>query len=533
MATGLTPRSALLALALIAAWAQAAARPEAPPSDAVPKGQTIGTASMLLQQKLNCSRYADGLKIAEEWLLRFPGSADLAFGRALCLMGLFRNDEAVLALATLAAAHPERPDFKLELGEAQSCDGDQEAALRTWKSLFDNPSVAERAYSMSVKVLLALGREDEAAKLIDEGIGKSPSGGAELMRLKLDLVPKASGGLPMLEKLIAIDPQNATTYEALMPLYKAGGGRPLFEAVWPADGEVVIPLERTSSPRPGNSMELNVTMGGSTTTSSFSSPVLTTNVSFNGSLPEKAMLDSGSPVVFLSPGLATKLALKPLSVVKYRGLGNAGILESSWVLLESLQAGPVIFRQVPAIVSSSKTGVWGDFSAIIPISLFRHKALLYDPSGPSLKIMASGTDPRQAAGEGGSELRTAWFKGCPFVIGSVQGLPRVFCLLDTGTFSTFLVPEVVPGLYSRPDSLDMRGLSRSTGASGDFEPMVARHIRLCLGDRCTILAMVRISPLPMPYGVPCAGIIGRNILDQYLVFLDYESNRAYIRRREK
>ncbi len=524
---------AWLLFALVLAAAPVIARPEAPQPAITPRGPSLGTTSMLLQQKLNSEKYAEGLKIAEEGLLRFPESADLAYGRALCLMGLFRYDEAAAALAPLAAAHTERPDFKLELGEAQSCEGDQEAALKTWEPLFTDPAVAERAYSTSVQVLVALGREDEARKLIDEGIAMFPTGGAELMRFKLDLARKASSGVPLLERLLVLDPQNASTYEALMPLYRAGGDRPLYEATWPPSGETEIPLERTSNPRPGGSIELNITMGGSTTTSSFSSPVLTANVSFNDSPPEKTMLDSGSPVVFLSPSLAASLALKPLSLIKYRGLGNAGVLESSWVLLESLQAGPVTFHQVPAIISSSETGVWGDFSAIIPLSLFKHKALLYDPSGPSLKIMASGTDPRKAAGEGGSELQTAWFKGCPFIVGSVQALPRVFCLLDTGTFSTFLIPEVVPGLYGRPDSLDLRSMRKSTGASGDFEPMVARQIRLCLGDRCTVLAMVRVSPLPMRYGVPCAGIIGRNILDQYLVFLDYDSNRAYFKRREK
>ncbi len=63
--------------------------------------------------------------------------------------------------------------------------------------------------------------------------------------------------------------------------------------------------------------------------------------------------------------------------------------------------------------------------------------------------------------------------------------------------------------------------------------MIARQVRLCLGERCTTLSVIQVTPIPLQYGVPCAGIIGRNILDQYMVFLDYGSNRACFKRREK
>jgi hypothetical protein len=473
------------------------------------------------------------LKIAEEGLASFPGDPNLIYGKALCLIGLFRNREALQELAPLAQSHPERPDFALTFGRAQFYAGDDLAAMRTWSELFGSPSVAEEAYSLSVWALLASGQEDKARGLIEDARTRLPKASAELMRYGLDLVHKASEGLPLLAELVTIDPQNASTYEALRQLYKAGGDKPFFEVRMPPGGITEIALKRTFRPRENNAIELNNDMGGSITSSSFSEPVLTISASIDEAPPETMIFDSGSPLVFVSPQLAKRLALKPVSRASYAGMGGAGTFESSWVFLKSLKVGDVVFQQVPAVVLSRDVSFLGESSGIIPLSLFKHQAIVYDPAGPSLKIMPAGTSPEKALGAGSFEVRTEWFKGCPLARASIQGLSELFCLLDTGSFSTFIAPDVVPGLYTRTDSQELQSTRRKTGLSGGFEPMVARQIRLCLGERCTTLSEVQVAPIPLPYGVPCAGIIGRNILDQYVVFLDYGANRAFFKRRER
>ncbi len=497
-------------------------------------GGSFGAVTYALQAKLNSQRYSEGLKIAEEGLIRFPDNPDLTYGKTLCMMGLFRNREAAELLSPLAARHPERPDFTFTLGEAWFYAGDGQSAMRTWASLFSDPVMAEKAYYSSVKALLSSGREDEARRLADEGLARLPKPSQELIRYKVDLALRASEALPLLDQLTTLDPPNASGYQALRLLYETGGDKE-FNEMRPPLGQRTeeISLARTSNPRQGSTVELNMDMGGSTTTTSFSDPVLTTGASINGASPETMMLDSGSSFVFLSPQLAQRLALKPVSTVRYQGLGGAGVIESSWALLDSLQVGQAVFHNVPAVIVNPKTNLWGEFWGIIPLSLFKHQAVVYDPSGPSLKIMVSGTNPEKAFGAGGFEVKAAWFKGCPFARTAIQELSGVFCLLDTGSFSTFLAPDIVPGLYSRPDSPHWRSANRRAGLSGDFDPMVARQIRLCLGERCTILSVVQVAPIPLPYSIPCAGIIGRNILDQYVVFLDYGADRVYFKRRER
>jgi len=512
----------LLALALAAlSLAPLAPRAGQPSSDPVLL-QTVRA----LQSCIDRERYADGLEVARSALRQYPRYADFQYGEALCLAGLHRYREAAERLDTLANRHTDRHDYRLKLAECLFLSGRTKEALTEWGRFLNDPVSGDEAYVRTVQALLATGQEERARELIREGLERLPAPSRGLLRYQLDLERSAPAALAIVSRLRPLDPTGEFGYDALSALYQAAGDLTLFdEAPLPNDAGVTIPLEHFTDTRDSTGMGLGTSEIFMYRESA--QPILTCPVSVNGAPSEWMMLDSGSPLVFLSPQLADRLGVKALSETQYGGLGESGLQDSAWVLLQELKVGPFTVRNVPAVLLNRKSDFWSVTPGIIPLSLFRRHALLYNPDGHSLTLLPSGTDPETLL-PGGTRVPSLWFKGCPFVQTRVQGSEDLFLLADTGSYNTLLGRTLGSQITVLNSAADVPYPYRS-GLSGSFSFSEARDVRLCLARECTRLSSVQVTTLGLQYGLPLPGILGRTFLDRYSVFFDSQRNVIVVR----
>ncbi len=507
--------------------ALAAAPPPAPQDSSQPP--SVSETLFLLQQKLDSERYAEGLALSERALTLWPKHPDVLYAQALCLVGLHRTKEAAAKLEALAEKHPDRIEFRFKQADCLLSTGDVAEALQLWAAFFSDPGWGEVAYSHSVKALLASGREDEARALVDEGQRKLGRASEDLLRYGLDLERDGRKGLAILERLKLFDPQDQKGYGALSKLYAAVGDGALYVEEAPAPG-TVIPLENVTDPREGST--LGLAGGDAFFIREPAAPVLSVPVSIGGARPEWMMLDSGSPLVFLSPLLADRLGLKPIATAHYGGMGREGVQESQWVLVPELKVGPVAFRNVPAVLVSRKSDFWSVTPGIIPLSLLRRHAVVYDPAAPSLTLFPSGTPAAEALGYNAFPVKSLWPKGCPFMQVKIQGRDGLLGLADTGSFSTLIAQGLSPVLAVQ-STVPQFMIPYRSGLSGTFSFALTRDVKFCFGRECTRLTTVQVTPIGLQYGIPCAAIMGRNILDRFQILFDYRQNALYFKPRER
>lgn len=488
---------------------------------------TLPTILYELQVRLDQERFSEGLDLAQLALERYPRNLDLQYAEALCLAGLHRYVEAVDRLELLAERNPGRHDIRFTYADCLFYMGKTEGALREYARFYTDPVSREAAYVRSVKLHLATGQEAKARNVLAEGLARLNGSSEDLLRFQLDLENHAPEALEIIRKLLPYDREGARGFAALEQLYTAAGDAHLFQQdPLPGGGGVVVPLERHMDPR--DSTTVGIAGNDSFRLSEPPTPVLTCPVSINGSATEWLMLDSGSPLVFLSPVFAETLHLEPVAGTQYRGLGQEGERESAWVIVDELKVGPVTFRKIPAVLLDRSASFWNTTPGIIPLSLFNKQAIVYDPDEPSLTLYPSGTDPEQVLGDGEFRVRALWLKGCPFAQAKVAGHEELYFLVDTGSFPTILARSLYPSLALKTTSAKAdRGYQ--AGLSGGFSYLTAYDVRFCISRSCTTLSSAQVTPVGLRYGIPAAGLMGRSVLDRYRIFFDYTHNALFFR----
>lgn len=484
-----------------------------------------------VQTQITKENYSHGLTIASLGLARFPKDPHLRYGEAICLSGLHRYQEAVDLLEPLSERHPQSGDYRFLLADCLFYAGKVDLALQEWARFYPHPLLGEKAYSQSVKALIARGQEGRARDLLREAEKRMPRLSEDLLRYQLDLEPSAPAALEVVRQLRLLDPKDEKGYAALEALYTGLGDRTLFQEVpLSGAGGTTIPLDIFSDPREFS--EFGLSSGEMILQREPPRPLLTCSASLNGAPPERMMLDTGCPMLFLSPTLAEKLSLRALASSQYRGITGGEYRKSVWVVVDEIQIGPFTLRNVPAIVPSGPTGFWDSISGIVPISLFKRHAVLYDPAAPSLTLFPSGADGASILGEDEFKVPTLWLKGCPFAQARVQDGEGVFLMVDTGSFSTFLSRTTSASLTVQTPP---PGSSRQTqlGLSGRFTYAVAHDVRFCFGRNCAKLSTVQVAPIALQFGIPPAGLMGRDLLDRYLVFMDYQANALHLKARKR
>jgi len=513
----MTARFRCLALLLIATLAFAVTAPcQQPAAAAGPKAQQ---AKGLIDQGKN----AEALTLAEAGLKADPWNPDLGYVKIKALLNLGRYMDAARTALQMAAKNPEHQEFRYLAGESAYQMGMIPQAVKSWSVLFQDKEWSELACRRAVLALKAAGKEQQALKLLRKTVAEWKNPPVGLLRLDLNLTTDVAEGVKLSDRLMKADPSNKGEYEALKDIFEAAGSGSLFEEVPIKALPVTIPIKEKSEYK-----DLSTLSWGAGDLGSSASVTTTTQVvvpcTINGSSEMPVLLDSGSDTMLVSPEWIKKLGLKPVATAEYVGLGVRGPQKSNWVLLKKVEIGSVTIKNVPALVISENEDFFKRVGGILPMSILRHHALLYDRRHSKLVLYPSGTSPASVLGEGTYVVKSLWPYDKPFVQVSIDGHRGLYCMVDTGAYTTHLSLHKMQALGIKPNS-GRYSASTGSGLSGSYSAPIASNVEMILGRTRFNMHTVLLADLGEGFGIDCNGLLGRrDVLDILNMFFDYEAN---------
>jgi tetratricopeptide (TPR) repeat protein len=523
--------------------------------------QAPSSASVEARSLMDRGLYVEALARAEAALTPDSADAGLWLCKVDALLGLHRNMEArQVALAKAALS----PALRFKAGVCALEFGRVQEALDHWNPLYADKDWAESSYRESVLALAAVGNEAEARALLAEALQKVPGSPVSLLHLCFFLDPSLAGGTAAAEKLKVADTANAARYDVLLRMYAAAGGdlyQETLEKKLPAEIVVKEKTERQETTAlswsesntqvpvstPGAASEANFSSGtqnymptytdtsaaeGGKTGTLSAPPRAVVGAKINGQREELMVLDSSRRLTLVSSRVAKKLNLQRLGPGAYRGVGLQASVPSEWVLLKEVRVGPVTFANVPALVIDEKTEHWKETGGVLPLWLFRRYGLHYDRRHGKLELVPSGTPPAQVLGPGSFQAKVLWFDGRPFIETRIQDKPGCYMALQTATVGTYLEQRRLADLGVSLKT-SRYGSQRERGLFGLFSSGVADNVTIYLGTTRINLPTVLVADLHPDAGVDCWGIVGRNLLDLFDVYVDYPANVLAFRGYEK
>lgn len=499
---------ALMLLGGVVPWSQEAPKKPVEPPALVSAGRALERGA-----------YPEALGEAEGALAKNPQDLRLQVVKVRALMGLGRTMEAVRLVVPLSGQHPEEPELRYLAGQCAFEMDMVPQAVAMWSALYGRQDGwASEAYVRSAQALLAQGQEAKARELIGQALEKLKQPAPAVFRLALSLTPEAKSCRELVARAAAADPAGRSDWEALERIYAAAGGGRLFEEAPIERGTLEIPLkektERVDLPAWSEDTKWSSTV-------SFSSGSrVTVPAVADGGKKEWMLLDSGANVVLITARLARELHLSPIASAEYAGLGYRGAVSSNWVLLKSLSVGGLLFQNVPAMVLDKDTDFWSELGGIVPLSLFRRHALLYDRRHGKLVLYPSGTDPASVLGDKLYPQKSLWLNGMPMVLTRILDRGDLRFLLDTGATSTYIAAEHAAELGVKVNSGKYKA-QHGRGISGMFLSGTAERVDLSLGAIQLQMPVVQVTEIGESYPVQCYGLIGRDVLDNFLLFVDY------------
>jgi len=512
----MTARFRCLALLLIATLAFAVTAPCQQPAAAGPKAQQ---AKGLIDQGKN----AEALTLAEAGLKADPWNPDLGYVKIKALLNLGRYMDAARTALQMAAKNPEHQEFRYLAGESAYQMGMIPQAVKSWSVLFQDKEWSELACRRAVLALKAAGKEQQALKLLRKTVAEWKNPPVGLLRLDLNLTTDVAEGVKLSDRLMKADPSNKGEYEALKDIFEAAGSGSLFEEVPIKALPVTIPIKEKSEYKDLSSLSWGAGDLGSTTSVTTTTQVVVP-CTINGSSEMPVLLDSGSDTMLVSPEWIKKLGLKPVATAEYVGLGVRGPQKSNWVLLKKVEIGSVTIKNVPALVISENEDFFKRVGGILPMSILRHHALLYDRRHSKLVLYPSGTSPASVLGEGTYVVKSLWPYDKPFVQVSIDGHRGLYCMVDTGAYTTHLSLHKMQALGIKPNS-GRYSASTGSGLSGSYSAPIASNVEMILGRTRFNMHTVLLADLGEGFGIDCNGLLGRrDVLDILNMFFDYEAN---------
>jgi tetratricopeptide (TPR) repeat protein len=498
----------------LAGFATATAAQVAPAGNAMGEKPPSAGRSLLREKK-----YAEALQALDGEILKSPEDPDLHAAKleAMLATGLYA-ETAKLALG-LAAKFPDHPEFRLDLGEAAFGMGMVAQAAKTWAALAKDKALGSRAVARAVRAYCAVGKEEEARKLLSDALAGTENPPPSLLRLQMAFCRTGTEGTQIAEALEKAAPEHKAEYEALRKLLaQAGDGPWMGESPAPA-GAVSVPLKEKSE-----RVEFSSLVWGSSGSDEISTGTrVLLPATFKDGKERWMLLDSGASVAMISRFLAKDLGLEAVSTAEYIGLGERGKQTSSWVLIPEMRVGDLVFKNVPAILIEDKTDFWEKTGGILPVEFFRHYALQYDRRHSKLTFHPSGTTPEAAMGAGTFGVNSLWFDGNPYIETVLQGQKGAYFLLDTGASTTFLDSRRTGKLGIKMNQTRYAPQT-GVGMSGSFQSGVAVDVVLLFGNTRFDFPTIHALPLGWDSDLPCYGIMGRSILDKFSIFFDYTKN---------
>lgn len=546
---------AIAVSALLGSWAMLA------PGQA-PQGSDTAFRPLLDQGK-----YADALALAERELAREP-SAAAALAQVEALKGLGRLSEAAQATLRWVPKFKDGGPFRFQMGDIAFLQGNYAQAVQMWSTLKKDPSLADAAFQRCARTLAMTGAEAEAAKTLSEAMSSLAAPSAELCGLVIRRSTSPEDGAKAARHLAQLDPAAKAEYEALSAFYSALGTSPLFDDTSAVTLKADIPIREKTDVKDVSSLSWEGSGDSKTMRMGMGTRVVLQATPPDGKARWMS-LESGAEGVLLTPSTAQELGLKTLSSRLVPGTDGAYAVPQPWVLLPTLTVGPLSFKNVPArLIPAKDAGLWKETVGILPLSLFRRHAVLYDRKGGKLGIFPGGTAPEAALGEGSVRLKSLWPGFRPYVAAKIAAKDGAFFLLDTGAPPTWVSSAFAPGLglkvtttgdTDQIDSLLSRGLlypsadrlsaplpATPVEGGGGTNPVrgrtdtslswggvsfgspgpsgIAHDVRLILGKTQIDMPKVQVADVGQGSGLDCYGILGRSVLDLFVLYFDYSKN---------
>ncbi|MEW5764608.1 MAG: aspartyl protease family protein [Acidobacteriota bacterium] len=527
-------RTLWMAAALAAASPSAAQAPSsAPPCDAL-AGQ---------------GRWREALACADSGLALSPRDPALLNIRVRALMGLFRFKEAADVAFPL---RPRRPDMAFASAACLFEMGRYMEAFQVWSSLRADPEWAGPAYERLVSGLDGTGRHEEARVLALEALERLPAPPPGLVSLAASLLDDPALSLGLMERGGGGKPPDAGGMVPPPAVLRAARG-PLCEASAKGFLPATLPLQTLSDPvdlygiaTPGARQPKGPAPSAQAYDHGLYNPMPPEVMAFSGAgLPQESAvrrlvvsarlegkgpyalaLDSSASLLLLSSGTAKALDLKPLGEGEISAVGLDGTLRGRWTLVDRLEVGPVSLRRVPAFILSGPDAA-GTAAGVLPLWLLRRWGLAVDPSRGSLVIHPPGTPPEAALGAGAARLPALWTgAGLRAALGAPEGR-NLNVLLDVGSpFSSLHLGRLdALGLSRR------RGMERDRVEAGKFGVQscaVLEDLPLTAGSLQLKLSAPRAMDLGDAPDAP-AGVLGRDALDLFVLYLDWTFGIAALR----
>jgi hypothetical protein len=247
---------------------------------------------------------------------------------------------------------------------------------------------------------------------------------------------------------------------------------------------------------------------------------------------EYMVLDSSSDAVLISARVAKKLDAKNITPGAYTGIGLSSPVASDWIMLSKIEVGPVTFTNVPALVIDEKTAYWKETGGVLPLWLFRDYALHYDRRHSKLTLYPTGTSPDAVLGQGAMRVNTLWYGGKPFVETRIQNRPLCFMLLSTSNVGSYLEERRAADM-GIDLSTSKYGTQNAQGLFGIIASGVAEKVSLDIGTTRINLPTILVADLCPNNQLECYGVLGRNILDLFDIYLDYHADVVALKGYEK
>ncbi len=488
-----------------------------PPSSAPSKAEPKKSPGVALVDK---GSYAEALPLLESELKTAPQSRDLLYAKVEALAGLGRFIEARSFAMQTMFSHPDWQEFRYQAGECSWNLGQAQQAIQAWTPLFPDPDWGGLAMARASRALRAMGREDDARRLVLDAVAKQEKPAPILLNEALDLDRTGPGCLKLIDKLIASDPDSKDDYQNLRKLYASIGDGKLMDSSLSASLPATIPLKERSESQEFAALGMG---GYNSMTNTFSidtSTSVVAPVSINGGGKEWMVLDSGSTVFMVSPAIAKSNNLEPVATAQYIGLGVRGTRPSNWVVLKTLSVGPLTLKNVPAIVIDKQTDFWKTTAGIIPMAALRDYGILYDRRHGKLTLYPPKTPAESALGENPLKIPTLWVFNRPYFFVKVNETPNVFGMLDTGADRTMVDAEKAKIFGVK---INVKYGSRTfTGMSGSFLTGVANDTAIYMGPAKFTMGTVQVTKLGSGNGLSYSVIVGRDILDLFNIYFDYQ-----------
>lgn len=473
-----------------------------------------------IRQLLEKGQFAEALAADEAALQKDPASVDLQACKIDALLGLGRPMDALRVAVPLAGQHADRPDLRYRVGRCAHDAGMYPQAIQAWSALYGNPDRdwAGLAYRQSARTLMILGRKAEALQLVAQGLARWPEPPVALLKYSLEVNPDVADGIKHADQLMALDPANKAEYQSIKQIFLAAGEGRLCQESTQA-GPITVKLKEKSETRSMSGLYWGSMDSGTVELTTSSRVVVAATL--NGTKERWMLLDSGSDTVLVSKTVVKELGLQPVSAASYIGIGYEGVKNSSWVLLKNLAVGDFSVKNVPAMVIEGNDDFWKENGGILPLSLFSSHGVLYDRRKGKVTLYPSGTKPEEALPGGSYSVKSLWYSGKPFVEVKVQDRAGLNFLLDTGGYTT-----IIAGQYAQELGVRVNRAAESKasmGLSGTALSGQANDVTLWLGP-----ARFKLSPCQVMEvyqgDAKTYGNLGRNVLDQFLIYFDYSSN---------